>query len=219
VALYTQTAAIWIRGHLRHQFGVDLDSIEWVEGAVDKPGAHGEPRPLALLRQPRLTRNTQNASLTDLLARGEIDALIGSRRPAGNHPDFATLFADPRAVERAFVRETGIFPIMHLVAIRRDVIERAPWVAASLYKAFCESKAIALRRLRFAATNSTMLPWQMAEMDEVEALFGGDAFPYGVEANRRTLDALVQYMAEQGFIAHTVPAESLFVPLSGIHQH
>jgi 4,5-dihydroxyphthalate decarboxylase len=215
--LYTQTAAIWARGHLQHQFGVDLSSVRWVQGAVEKAGTHGTPHAPPLLAPVQIEQNRSSAPLGDLLARGDIDALIGSRKPEsfGRHPDVARLFPDYRARERKLYETTKIFPIMHLIAIRRDLYERHRWIATSLYKAFVESKRRALARMRYAGSLGYMLPWLLAEIEEIDAVFGGDAWPYGIEPNRPTLQALVQYMLEQHFIAKAIPIEDLFVPLPG----
>ena len=141
--LYTQTAAIWARGLLAHQFDVDLDSIQWVEGAVEKAGTHGKPHAPPLLRPVRIEHNKSAEPLGALLARGAIDALIGSRKPEelGRHPEVARLFPDYRARERQFYEQSKIFPIMHLIAIRRELYQRQPWIASSLYNAFVEFEA------------------------------------------------------------------------------
>jgi 4,5-dihydroxyphthalate decarboxylase len=214
--LYTQTAAVWIRGHLAHQFGVDLSTIRWVQGAVEKAGVHGDPSPPPMLRPVAIETNTSGRSLSELLATGDIDAIAGARRPTVSHPDVVPLFADGRAVERDYFRATGIFPIMHLVAIRRDVYEANPWIATSLYKAFVAAKNLALARIRHTAALCYMLPWLERDIEEIDQVFGGDPWPYGVAANRPTLTALVQYMAEQYLIAKPMPIEDLFVPLPGL---
>ena len=213
--LYTQTAALWLRGHLAHQFGVDIGTIRWVQGSVEDTGTHGKPHAPALLCPVAIEQNQSGASLATLLARGEIDALIGSRRPEilGRDPDVVRLFPDYRALERTLYEQTGIFPIMHLVAMRRELYERHKWLATSFYQAFVESKRRALARLRYAGSLSAMLPWLQSEIEEIDEVFGGDAWPYGIERNRSTLEALVQYMAEQHFIPKAVPVESLFVPI------
>jgi 4,5-dihydroxyphthalate decarboxylase len=216
VPLYTQTAAIWVRGHLMHEYGVDLTTIRWVQGAVETGGSHGSPHAPPLLKPVPIEVNCSGKSLEALLAAGEIDALIGSRKPPmlGRSPEIARLFADFRAIERAFWQRTRIFPIMHLVAIRRELYEQHPWIAQSLYDAFVAAKARALARMHYGGSLSVMLPWLMSEVEEVDALFGGDAWPYGIEPNRPTLAALVRYMVEQDFIARAMPIEELFVPLS-----
>ena len=216
VPLYTQTAAVWIRGHLQHDYGVDLSSIQWVQGAVEKAGSHGSPHARPLLKPVTMEINKTGKSLGDLLAEGEIDAVLGSRLPEnlGEHPDLVRLFPDYRAVERDFYRRTRIHPIMHLIAIRRDVHERNPSVAQSLYDAFCKAKDWALDMMRFSGAQRYMLPWLYADIDEIDEIFDGDPWPYGIEANRPTLESLVQYMADQNFIAETMPIEDLFVPVS-----
>jgi 4,5-dihydroxyphthalate decarboxylase len=217
VPLYTQTAAIWTRGHLAHEFGVDLNSIRWVQGAVEKIGSHGRPHAPPLLRPVRIEQNASEASLGALLARGDIDALIGSRKPDefGRHADVIRLFPDHRALERDFYQRTKIFPIMHLIAIRRDLYERQRWIATSLYNAFVEAKRRARVRLRYAGSLAAMLPWLIDDVEEIDAVFGGDPFAYGVEPNRPTLQALIRFMIEQHFIGRAIAIEDLFVPLPG----
>jgi 4,5-dihydroxyphthalate decarboxylase len=216
--LYTQTASIWLRGHLMHQFGVDIDKINWVQGAVETGGAHGNPHALPLLRPVPIEINRSGRPLGELLAAGEIDAYLGSRKPPsfGTHPDVVRLLPNHRALERELYERERIFPIMHLVAIRRALYERHPWIANSLYAAFVESKRIARARLRYAGSLAAMLPWLQDELEEIDEVFpGGDPFPYGVEPNRPTLEALVRYMVEQHFIPKTIPVEQLFAPLPG----
>jgi 4,5-dihydroxyphthalate decarboxylase len=215
--LYTQTAAIWARGHLQHQFGVDVGTIRWVQGAVEETGTHGKPHAPALLRPVTIEQNQSGASLATLLARGEIDALIGSRKPEilGRNPDVVRLFPDYRALERELYEQTRIFPIMHLIAMRRELYERHKWLATCFYQACVESKRRARVRMRYAGSLSTMLPWLQSEIEEIDEVFGGDAWPYGIEPNRATLEALVQYMVEQHFIPARVPIETLFVPIPG----
>jgi 4,5-dihydroxyphthalate decarboxylase len=213
VPLYTMTAAVWIRGHLVHQYGVDLSAIRWVEGAINESGRHGDPTAPALLKPARIEHDEKGRSLRDLLAQGEIDAIAGSQRPLP-HPDIVPLFPDSRAVERAYYGATRIFPIMHLIVIRRDVYERHPWIAASLYKGLVEAKAKALERMRKTGAHPYMLPWVRHDIEEINEVFGGDPFPYGIEANRPTLEALVRYMAEQHFIPQPIPIADLFVPIA-----
>jgi 4,5-dihydroxyphthalate decarboxylase len=207
------SAAIWIRGLLQHGYGVDLSKVRWVQGALRKPGAHGSPTVAPLLKQPDIEINRSGDSLSKLLADGEIDAVISSRpvEAIGSNPDIARLFPNYREVEKDYYRRTRIFPIMHLIVIRRDVHEANPFVAQSLYDALCDSKDRALALMKERGALRYMLPWLPADMDEIDDVFGGDPWPYGVEANRPTLEALVQYMVEQHFIAQRIPIEELFV--------
>ena len=215
--LYTQTASIWLRGHLMHQFGVNIDSIHWVQGAVETGGSHGNPHTLPL-HSPRRHRAEPHRTATRRTARPRRDrclsrlaqtAVVRHRSRRG-----AAIARPPRAGARA-LPAGQIFPIMHLVAIRRAVYEDNPWIASSLYAAFVEAKRVARARLRYAGSLAAMLPWLQDEIEEIDEVFGGDPFPYGVEPNRPTLEALVQYMHEQHFIAEPTPIERLFVPLPG----
>jgi 4,5-dihydroxyphthalate decarboxylase len=212
--LYTMTAALWIRGHLQHEYGVDLSSVRWVQGAINKGGAHGNPTVLPMARPPQqIENNTSGKSLSDLLEAGEIDAIIGTQVPdaMAHNADIVRLIPDFRAVEQDYFKRTGIFPIMHLVAIRRDVYERNPEVAASLYRALCASKDQALERMRYLGALRYMLPWLPDDLDELTRVFGADPWPYGVEANRPTLQALADYMVEQGIIGRPIAVNDIFV--------
>jgi 4,5-dihydroxyphthalate decarboxylase len=211
VALYTMTAAVWIRGHLSHQYGVDLSTVRWLEGAINHAGRHGDPSAPPLLQSVRIEHDAQGRSLSELLAAHEIDVLVGTQHPHP-HPDIAPLFPDARAVEREFYLKTRIFPIMHLVVIRRDVYERNPGVADSLYRGFVDAKKLALERMHKG--HPFMLPWVHDDIHEVDEVFGGDPYAYGIDANRPTLEALVRYLAEQHFIPRAMPIEDLFVPVA-----
>jgi 4,5-dihydroxyphthalate decarboxylase len=215
VQLYTMTAAVFIRGLLQHEYGVDLSTIRWVQGAMDEPGTHGFPTVLPLLKPVDITINTSQHSLSEMLERGEIDAITGATMPKsfGRNPDIVRLFPDYDHIEAAYFRKTGIFPIMHLVAIRRDVYEANPFIAKSLFRAFCEAKARAMEHMRFLGALRYMLPWLAKSVDQIDEVFGGDPWPYGVEPNRATLEALVTYLADQAMIPAPVKVEDLFVPV------
>ena len=221
VPLYTQSAALWVRGHLTSQYGVDFSNVKWVQGAVESAEAHGKPSAPPLLVPVPIEQNHSGHSLDELLARGDIDALIGSRKPAslGKHPDVKRLFPNFRQLEREMFQKEKIFPVMHVIALNRAYYERNKWVANSLFRAFVEAKRLAQERLRYAGSLCTMLPWQLEEMEEIDQVFGGDAFPYGIEANRPTLEALMRHMVEQNFIAQPIPLENLFVSTPGAMEH
>lgn len=214
VPLYTMTAAIWIRGHLQHEYGVDLSTIHWVQGSINSPGAHGNPSVLPPFKSVPIEINESGKSLSQLLDEGAIDATIGTSLPLAirHNPEIRRLFPDFREIEKKFYARTRIFPIMHLVAIRRDVYEKHPIIATSLYKAFCESKDRALAKMRYTGALRYMLPWMTADLDEIDEVFGGDPWPYGVAANTPTLEALVTYMVEQSLIAAPLRLDELFVP-------
>jgi 4,5-dihydroxyphthalate decarboxylase len=215
--LYTQTAALFIRGLLQDEYGVDLSGVHWVQGATNSPESHGNPSAPPLLKPVSIEHNRSGRSLSELLATGEIQAIIGSGLPDAlrSNPDVQRLFPDFHAIELDYFRRTRIFPIMHLVAMRRDVYEQHPFIATSLYKAMTQAKDIALAKMRDLGALRYMLPGMAVELDEIDDTFGGDPWPYGIEPNRPTLEALVRYMAEQSLIKAPIPVQDLFVPVYG----
>jgi 4,5-dihydroxyphthalate decarboxylase len=217
VALYTMTAAIFIRGLLQHEYGVDWSSFRWVQGAINTAGAHGKPSVLPLLKNVPIEINLTGKSLSDLIEERAVDATIGTSLPEAirHNPNIARLFPDYVQLEKEYYKRTGIYPIMHLIAIRKDVYERYPFVASSLYDAFLKSKQIALQKMFNVRALRYMTPWLMRDIDEIHEVFGGDPWPYGIEANRRTLEALVTYLVDQWLIPEPIPVDNLFVPTYG----
>ena len=215
VPLYTMTAAVYIRGLLQHDYGVDLSGVHWVQGAINRATSHGNPAAMPLLRPVDIEPNRSGRSLSDLLDAGELDAIIGTEMPdaMGTNPDIVRLFPDFRTVEQDYYSRTLIFPIMHTVVVRRSVYENDPSLGARLYAAFAAAKDRAWERIRKVGTLAYMLPWMIDDVDEIDRVFGGDPWPYGVEPNRPTLDALMTYLVEQGLIAHDVPVDDLFAPV------
>jgi len=217
IQLYTMTAAVWIRGLLQHDHGVDLSTVQWVEGAMEEPKPHGNPTVLPPLKPVSLVANTSGKSLSELLEAGDIQAVVGADVPSAIRrvPYVKRLFPDFRAEEKAYYRRTKIFPIMHLVVLRREFHERHPFAATSLFNALEESRTLARRRMRYLGALRYMLPWLPAELDEIDEVFGGDPWPYGIEPNRPTLEALVRFLADQSMIAAPVKLEDLFLPVPG----
>jgi 4,5-dihydroxyphthalate decarboxylase len=214
VPLYAMTAAIVIRGLLQHDHGVDLSGVTWVEGGINDTKPHGAPSTIPLVRPVKLELYTDAVSLNDRLESGDIAGIISSGLPKSlkTNPNVVRLFPDYHAQEKDYYRRTRIFPIMHVVVMKRGLYEQHPFVAASLYKAFNDAKAIAYRKMRELGTLRYMLPWMAAELEEIEQVFGGDPWPYGIEENRPSIEALVQYLADQSLIEKPVPIEQLFVP-------
>ncbi|HYM17504.1 MAG TPA: ABC transporter substrate-binding protein [Micropepsaceae bacterium] len=217
VPLYTMTAAIFIRGILQHEYGVDFHKIHWVQGAVNHPGSHGKPTVLPLLQPMLIEVDPSGKSLSDLLEARVIDATLGTSLPEAirTNPDIARLFPNYVELEKEHYRRTGIYPIMHLVAIKKDIYERYPFVATSLYDAFVESKKIALKHMFNLRALRYMTPFLMRDIDEIYEVFNGDPWPYGVEKNRKTLEALVTYLTDQHLIAAPVKVDELFVRTYG----
>jgi 4,5-dihydroxyphthalate decarboxylase len=217
--LYTQTAAIWIRGDLENIYGVDLSGVQWIQGAVEKAGTHGDPpAPPQLLKPIEITPNTSDKSLSQMLADGDIDAILGSRMPDSVRTDpdkVAHLWPDFRDEEKRYYQEHRIHPIMHLVVIRKDVYEKNKWIAQSLFKAFLAAKDWAVDRMYFSGAQKYMLPWLFDDLREIDEVFGGDPWPYGIDENRPTLEAFVKYMHQQNFIPEEIAVDDIFAPIHG----
>ena len=206
---YQMTAAVWIRGFLSDDFGVAPGDMQWYSGGLYQPGRE-EKLPISI---PGLDLRAIGAgqTLSDMLLNGELDAVMGPRPPRGfPGPRVRRLFADFRQVEADYFKRTGVFPIMHTVVIRRDLLEREPWVARSMYDAFCESKRRAMAELAEPVVLAVSLPWQIAEVESTRALMGADYWPYGVEPNRAALETLMRYSCEQHLAERPVPIDSLF---------
>ncbi len=213
VAEYQITMAIWARGILQHEYGVAPEQMKWFTGGEEQPGRvdkvnHDLPPSIDI--RPIGPEQT----LSSMLESGEIDAMMSAHIPLSfvrRSPKVRRLIPNFREVEREYYRRTKIFPIMHTVAIREDVYQRHPWVAQTLFKAFCEAKRICQASMYEFSALKYMLAWSIAEMEEERELFGEDLWPYGLEANRHVLETLVRYAHEQGLIKKQFDLESLFV--------
>jgi 4,5-dihydroxyphthalate decarboxylase len=212
---YGQTASVWNRGMLQHQYGVGLTDVEWYFGGYNAPENYTERIPLDLPEGTRTVSIPNTKSLNQMLDDGEIDALMGASQPtsfAQRSPNVARLFPDNRKVEAEYYRQTGIMPIMHLVVIKREIYERAPWVAVNLYNAFEKAKEVGLARLHETGTLFASLPWQIQHLEELHELMGEDPFAYGLEKNQALLETFLQYCHEQGMTNRRLKVSELFVP-------
>jgi 4,5-dihydroxyphthalate decarboxylase len=208
---WAQTAAVYSRGFLTHQYDIDLASIEWVQAGVDQPGRNEKVR----LRLPEgiTLAPVMDATLSDMLRDGRLDAVLSARPPRcfqEKHPSIRRLFENFLEVEAAYYDETGIFPIMHVIAIRREVLERHPWAAMNLFKAFDEAKNRSLERALDATASRFPIPWSFVHAQRAQSRFGRDYWPYGIDDNRPTLDAFLQYAYEQGVCHRRLAVEELF---------
>ncbi|MDQ1662970.1 MAG: 4,5-dihydroxyphthalate decarboxylase [Blastococcus sp.] len=212
---YQMTAALWIRAFLLHDYGVDPSEIRWQTGGLTKPQWQ-ERLPVDLPSGVSLERIPAGKTLEGMLAAGELDALITAQPPqafrAGQTSPIRRLFSDYEATERAYYQRTGLFPVMHLVVIRRDVYEANRWLARSLLEAFEAAKEQGQRRLRAITGLAVGLPWLAPAIDTVDQMFGGDAFPYGMAPNERVLEAMTQYAHEQGLTPRKVDVGELCAP-------
>lgn len=203
---WAQTAGIYVRGMLQHEYGVDLRSIDWLQAGVKEPG-RTEKVPLRLPPGLRLAP-APDKSLSGMLGSGEIDAAISARVP-GNAQ---RLFEDYQGLELAYWKKTRIFPIMHVVVLRRATYERNRWIAMNLMQAFEAAKRRSLARAVEVGVSHMPLPWVADNAMRWRDLAGEDFWPYGAEANRTTLDAYLQYAFEQGVSHRRLTVEELFAP-------
>jgi 4,5-dihydroxyphthalate decarboxylase len=204
---YSMTAAVYGRGMLQHEYGVRPNQVQWVQNRTDRL-ERALPADVAITYAP-------GQELGDLLERGEIDFLVTANNPLSfrrGSPKVRRLFPDYKAVEQDYYRRTQIYPIMHCVVIRRDIYDANPWLALSLYRAFQAAKERAYRMLLEAGSAKASLAWLQPAIEEECALFGPDWWAYGLEPNRPTLEALTQYVHEQGLSDQRVAVEQLFAP-------
>jgi len=210
---YTMTANTWIRGLLEHEYGVKPTDMHWFTGGLNEPGRRQR---VATKSIPGLqVTHSDTRVLSEMLDSGEIDALIGAREPdsfRGGSPNVARLFPDYRPVEVNYYRRTGIFPIMHLVVLKRETYESNPWLAYSLLKAFEESKRLCAEEMSRQSALRYMLPWMIPELEETVRIMGDEYWPYGVEANRRTIETFIGYSVEQGLAESRFGVEEMFAP-------
>lgn len=210
---FQMTAPVWIRGILAERHGVPVESVTYVTGGEEHPNRE-EKLTLDLARDDiRIERIQPGQTLAEMLRTGEVDALHTARKPSTFDGERVTrLFEDFVPVEKRYYQETGVFPIMHVVAIRREVYERNRWIAMNLYTAFRESQRIVYDDLRETAALKGMLPWFNAHVEEAEALMGPDFWPYGLEKNRTTLETFLRYHHEQGLSPRLVDPAEMFAP-------
>jgi 4,5-dihydroxyphthalate decarboxylase len=208
---WAQTAGIFARGMLAETYGVDLANIQWVQAGVNHAGRVEKVE----LNLPKGVHYSQRAdrSLSDMLRAGELDAVMSARVPdafAAGQGDIVRLFPDYRQDETRYFEQTRIFPIMHVIAIRRAVLDPYPWIAGNLLKAFEAAKAMSLARLSDLTASRIAMPWGAALAGELARTFGRDPFPYGIEANRPTLEAFCRFGHAQGITDRLMRPEELF---------
>ncbi|MCI3208774.1 MULTISPECIES: 4,5-dihydroxyphthalate decarboxylase [Pandoraea] len=210
---WAQTASVYSRGWLAQDQGVALADVEWVQGGVNQAGR----REKVAVRVPEGVRYrpSPEKSLTALLLDGEIDAILSARPPApppGREREVVRLLPDFETAERAYFSRTGIFPIMHLIVMRRDIFTANRWIANNLVKAFTQAKDASIARLEDITCSHFPLPWMSQRAAQAREMFGGDPWPYGVAPNRVTLDAFLRFAFEQGVCHREMQAGDLFPP-------
>ena len=209
---YQITANVWIRGILEEEFGVKPSDIHWRRGGIEEAG-RGERAPISLPESVDLQQIPDDKTLSGMLEAGELDGYIGARAPScflRGAPHVGRLFKDYIQDEKDYFRRTRIFPIMHMVGIRKSLVEQHPWLAVSVYKAFLKAKALAVHELNEICHLAVTLPWMVHHHNEAKALMGEDYWPYGLDANRHVIEKFAQYHHGQGLSVRHVAAEELF---------
>lgn len=207
--VFDMAAAVWVRGILHDLHGLDRHAPTYVTAGPEGP-REGDEHPQYLPPEFTIERRT-DAGLAQLLADGEIDALYTARAPSTWPSDrVGRLFKQPREVELAYHRATGIFPAMHVLAVKRPIAEANPWLPAALHRAFADAQVVARADTVDAAALDTILPWQLEELLETEDLLGADYWAQGLDANRRMLEQIIAYSRADGLIATDLTPEDLF---------
>jgi 4,5-dihydroxyphthalate decarboxylase len=208
---WTQTATVYARGVLEHEYGVSTRDVNWFQAGTNEPG---RIEGIALTPPPGISLTAvPDKTLNDMLIAGELDAVIAAHPPDGfSDGTIVRLFSDYRAVEEQYYAATGIFPIMHTVALRSELLVENPWIAGNLYSAFVEAKRRGLERALDSNAPRYPVPWSFANAGRAVDIFGEDFWPYGLEPNRATLQGFLDYAFEQGVLSRELSCEELFVP-------
>jgi 4,5-dihydroxyphthalate decarboxylase len=211
---YQVTASVWIRGILEDEYGVKPSDIRWRAGGIYED-SRIEKVTFTTPKGTELKRIGPGKTLSNMLAEGEIDALIGPRAPScfhERHPDIARLFQDYMEIEKDYYRRTGIFPIMHLLAVHKQKVKELPWLPASLFKAYETAKNIAIERLLEENEPMATYPWIDGVVRQAQEFMGKDFWPYGVAENIKTLEAFLRYHFDQGLSERKLTIDEIFVP-------
>ncbi|MEO6986239.1 MAG: ABC transporter substrate-binding protein [Paralcaligenes sp.] len=211
---YQLTAHVWARAFLQDDYGVKPSDVTWVRGGIDEPG-RPEKIKLDLPSDIHLENAPEGVTISDMLDRGEIDGFIGPRPPSGaasRNPNIGWLFPDPTAVAKDYYQRTRVFPIMHVVGVRKKLADQHPWLPAAVLKAFEQSKRYAQAQLADTSATKVTLPFVEEQLKAAKELMGEDYWSYGVPANRATLETLVRHHYSQGLSKRLMTVEELFHP-------
>jgi 4,5-dihydroxyphthalate decarboxylase len=212
---YGSSGAVFMPATLEHDYGVRAEDIHWFMGGEFGKTTQLPFVPLSLPEQVKLDFLAPGQSIEDQLEAGELDALLSLYIPMAfqqGAPHIVRLFRNYKEVEQEYYGRTHIFPIMHTVVVREDVAREYPWALRSIYKAFCEARDLAVHGMYDTDALRLTLPWLIDHVEETWRVFGKDFWAYGVEPNRLTLEALGQYLFEQGLAPHAVSPDELFAP-------
>ena len=218
---YQVTMALWARGILQDEYGVDFTKIKYRNGGINEAGRK-ERLPLKLPDYMDVEPIPVDQSLSDQLASGELDAIYSPEEPTcflDGDPNIKRLFDNHVAEEKAYHKKTGFYPIMHFIGVRKTLVERCPWVPANLFRALVEAKKIAMNELQEIANYSAIkltLPWFVSDLEDTKGLMGENYWTYGVEENRKELETMVRYSHEQFLATRLLDVDELFA--DGTHE-
>ncbi len=211
---YQLTANVWARALLEDDHGIKPSDVTWVQGGIEEPG-RPEKIDLALPDDVRLEHAPADTTISDMIDRGEIDGFIGPRPPSGRaarNPDVGWLFRDPTAAAKDYYSRTGVFPIMHVVGIRKTLVQSHPWLPAAVMKAFVQAKQHALARLSDTSATKVTLPFVEEQLKAARDFMGDDFWSYGAEANRATLETFFRQHHRQGLSERLLDVDEFFHP-------
>jgi 4,5-dihydroxyphthalate decarboxylase len=214
VAEYQLTANVWARALLEDQYGVKPSDIHWIRGGLEEAG-RVEKIAVTLRPEVKLDPAPEGKTLNAMLEAGEIDAFIGPRTPScfeRGAANIGWLWSDPMATAKDYFRSTGIFPIMHMIGVRRTIVAQHPWLPAAVLKAFTQAKSICLARLEETSASKVTLPFMEEQVKAARDLMGADFWPYGIPANRKQLEYFLAQHHKQGLSSRLVNVEELFHP-------
>ncbi|MCP3656970.1 MAG: ABC transporter substrate-binding protein [Herbaspirillum sp.] len=211
---YQLTAIVWARSILQNDYGVAPEDVTWVRGGIDEPG---RPEKIKLQLPPgvRMESAPEDRTISDMLDKGEIDGFIAPRPPSGaaaRNPNVGWLFDDPTATAKEYYQRTGVFPIMHVVGVRKELAAEHPWLPGAVMKAFEQSKKAALDKLADTSATKVTLPFVEEQLKAARDLMGSDYWSYGVEPARQTLETFVQAHHAQGLSPRQLSVDELFHP-------
>ena len=211
---YQLTANVWARALLQDEYGVAPSDVIWVRGGMEHPGRR-EKISLRLPPEIRIEEAPDDLTLSQMLERGDIDGIIGPRAPScfeRGHPQVRWLFADPARAAAEYFQRTRIFPIMHVLGVRRELAQQQPWLPMALCKAFTAAKDIALARLTDTSATKVTLPFVEEQLRAARALMGPDFWSYGAAPNHHVLDKFLHHHHAQGLSGRRLRVEELFHP-------
>ena len=219
---YTSSSNTWIRGLLKDEYGVNADDFTWIEANKSSDGGPQKTGETYYFNDDfPLISGPEGIDESELLLSGQIDAIITAVTPKAyleRNPKIRQLFPNAKEAEAAYYKKTGMFPIMHVVAIKTELLKKEPWLAEALFNMYSEAKSIAYENLETTIVLRTTLPWAKDEFESTREIMGDNYWKYGIEDNRKELEAIIRYVYDQGLVKSQIEFEEMFDP-STLNSH